>query len=1459
MAAVSSADKIVVEQELTELTSGQRSEDDAGAAKARSLKMEGRTRLEDEEADQALDSTLDRGGKFLRKIGMSEFFRRPVVQPKKGEELKNITLQVPFTKTFVAEQVKLGLPRRKTNMVRTSKYNVWSFVPLAAAYQFRRYTNMFYLLIAVIALVGYNVPNLWVVSYNPITIIILLAVVLGVALIFEGKDDLNRHRGDRQTNNAKVERLRNSKIEECTWGELLPGDFVIVYDRQIIPADLVVLATYGADRKGATCYIETSSIDGETNLKIKDIPQFMVQNQMENNTMKRNLSSYNRASGRKLESGESSMTQFANAHKDALASFIPRLCAGTYEYEQPNVFLQFNAAFTPRGGGEKQPLDFKNFLLRGSELRNTKFIFGLVVYAGEETKLALSQKAVPAKLGRIDVFMNRILIGVTVLFFALVAVADILIFTVAPNTDTWWYFKFTSSTSSKVPGGLAFFFTYMVLFANIIPIPIIIVVEVLNFYAGYMLRNDLEIYHEETDTVAVCRTNNLVCEVGQITHIFSDKTGTLTRNQMKMIGCFVNGRMYGHIPSEVNAVDEDDGGGLTPKPSRNDSSPNEEGAFSSNFSGRDPDQVELTDDHSEGSESMKSIQLEDAFKEVTEILHSEEMTDEKKALLDFFILLAVCHTVVLDFDEDGNVTLNSESPDEEAFVAAASVVGIVLESTADGTISIRTPDASYEYRIMALNPFNSTRKRMSLVLTRSFDNSIVLMMKGADNVMFDRVAPGQEEYVATMTNALNQYAWGGLRTLVMGQKELSCDEFIVWEKQYKDALVAPSTQRGALLAAAAQEIESNVTIIGASAIEDQLQLGVPDSIQTLRDAGIQVWVLTGDKIETAINIGLASNLLDSNMLQLKLVSTDVEHLETQMDGIIAILETAMEEIRRSPAAEEFNDFKQVEEDLENQHGTGDMTPQCCYSLHKYVHKRMLASISNESVQANVALIVSGVSLELLLQAQKGNPELEHKLLTVARTCKVVLACRVSPAQKSLIVEMVRYAKDADELERPPITLAIGDGANDVPMIQSAHVGVGISGHEGRQAVNSSDFAIAQFRFLVRLMLIHGRWNYRRQANVIVYVVYSWQLYTYLLFIYLPYSLYSGTQIYIFDIYVATFAYFANVCICTHGWFDKDLSAESVLRNPWTYAIGVKSKDLNFRKLVTLVVRAFAHTLLIWGFVMMIANITIGIDTLGTAVFVALVGVLYVRQAIMGTTLTAITFVVFGLDIILFLIVMAIAQSPPLIYSREFGGAIWTGVFLAMCSVFLIEMFVRYMKKEFFPRPLDLLIEQDRGYYKGEKHARHAHEDAFKVIEEVGKLTVLPFHLGARRIKQTIEKQRGKEEEQAASSETSGEDERPKPRTGSSVFSSTVQRLRPGFDYDFASKLKLPSLSGKKEKQLTSSGGTDVSEEVDNENLAQSASRLDFHEYVREPNTHHETLHNIAEGEEDDDYEGDIKS
>lgn len=283
---------------------------------------------------------------------------------------------------------------------------------------------------------------------------------------------------------------------------------------------------------------------------------------------------------------------------------------------------------------------------------------------------------------------------------------------------------------------------------------------------------------------------------------------------------------------------------------------------------------------------------------------------------------------------------------------------------------------------------------------------------------------GKEQLFKEQTlQHLEDFAGQGLRTLCLSRINLDESEYAQWSKVYHEASIT-ITGRDDALANAAELIEKNLFLLGATAVEDKLQDGVPDTIATLAKAGIKIWVLTGDKQETAINIGFACRLLTKEM------------------NLLVV----------------------------NQYTKADTRNKIDELLRQY------ENVSEES--ETLALIIDGGTLSHALEE-----DIKMDLLTLAKKCKAVICCRVSPLQKALVVRLVRNNLNS-------ITLAIGDGANDVSMIQEAHVGVGISGEEGLQAARASDYAIAQFRFLKRLLLIHGRLSYRRISKVILYSFYK---------------------------------------------------------------------------------------------------------------------------------------------------------------------------------------------------------------------------------------------------------------------------------------------------------------------------------------------------------------------------------
>ena len=408
-------------------------------------------------------------------------------------------------------------------------------------------------------------------------------------------------------------------------------------------------------------------------------------------------------------------------------------------------------------------------------------------------------------------------------------------------------------------------------------------------------------------------------------------------------------------------------------------------------------------------------------------LTSNQRNHQSSTVIHHFLaLLANCHTVIPDRkDEKSEIKYQAASPDEGALVEGALALGYKFLARKPRSVIIQVDGQDFEYELLALCEFNSTRKRMSTIF-RCPDGKIRIYCKGADTVIFERLARENTNMDVTLHH-LEEYATEGLRTLCLAMREIPEQEFREWQQVFEKAATTVGGTRAEELDKAAEIIEHDFFLLGATAIEDRLQDGVPETIHTLQTAGIKVWVLTGDRQETAINIGMSCKLLSEEMTLL-LVNED------NSSATRSNLQNKLDAIRNQMAT------------------GGDLE--------------------------TLALIIDGKSLTFALEK-----DMEHLFLELAVICKAVVCCRVSPLQKALVVKLVKRNLKA-------LLLAVGDGANDVSMIRAAHVGVGISGVEGLQAARNADVAIAQFRYLRKLLLVHGAWSYQRISRVILYSFYK---------------------------------------------------------------------------------------------------------------------------------------------------------------------------------------------------------------------------------------------------------------------------------------------------------------------------------------------------------------------------------
>uniref|UniRef100_A0A672G7T3 Phospholipid-transporting ATPase n=1 Tax=Salarias fasciatus TaxID=181472 RepID=A0A672G7T3_SALFA len=595
--------------------------------------------------------------------------------------------------------------------------------------------------------------------------------------------------------------------------------------------------------------------------------------------------------------------------------------------------------------------------------------------------------------------------------------------------------------------------TFIILYNNLIPISLLVTLEVVKFTQALFINWDVEMYYSETDTPAMARTSNLNEELGQVKYLFSDKTGTLTCNVMHFKKCTIAGITYGLVTSLINY------------------------SFSCLFF----------------------------------LLLKHCPTSPQ--ICQFLTMMAVCHTVVPE-REDDQIIYQASSPDEGALVKGAKGLGFVFTARTPHSVIIEARGKEMSYELLNVLEFSSNRKRMSVVV-RTPDGKLRLYCKGADNVIFERLTESSQYKDLTVAH-LEQFATEGLRTLCFAYVDLEEGAYQEWLKEYNQVSTVLK-DRAQKLEECYELLEKNLMLLGATAIEDRLQAGVPETIATLMRADIKIWVLTGDKQETAINIGYSCRLVTHGM------------------SLIIVNEDSLDATRATLTAH-------------------------CSSLGDSLRKE------NE-----LALIIDGQTLKYALSF-----ELRQAFLDLALSCKAVICCRVSPLQKSEIVDMVKKHVKA-------ITLAIGDGANDVGMIQTAHVGVGISGNEGMQATNSSDYSIAQFSYLEKLLLVHGAWSYNRVTKCILYCFYK-NVVLYIIELWFAFVNGFSGQILFERWCIGLYnVIFTALPPFTLGIFDRPCSQQNMLRFPQLYRITQNAEGFNTKVFWGHCINALIHSIILFWF------------------------------------------------------------------------------------------------------------------------------------------------------------------------------------------------------------------------------------------------------------------------------------
>ncbi|KAJ5077251.1 putative phospholipid-transporting atpase [Anaeramoeba ignava] len=894
------------------------------------------------------------------------------------------------------------------NSIKTTKYNILTFLPKNLFEQFRRLANFYFLIVIILEYFPFS-------PLNPTVSVLPLIFVLTITAIREAYEDIQRNKSDSKINNSPTICLRNGSFQTMKWKDLKVGDIVKITNGKFFPADIVILST---SEPMNMCYIETCNLDGETNLKIRQGLQ---------------------------------VTSFLNNNENELSNF-----QATIDSELPNNRLyKFNGALN--FNEETHSLSNTQMLLRGCALKNTKWIIGVVIFTGSDSKIMKNSTDPPSKRSTIEKQLNIRLISIFI-FLGIIGL-------VGAFFSGYWQHKWGGSKSwymgdevnhdnlSPVLIGVYGFFSFIIVCNVMIPISLYVTMEMVKLIQTIFINHDIDMYHDETDTPAKARTSNLSEELGIIEYIFSDKTGTLTCNIMEFMKCTIGGIKYGNGVTEVAIA-----------------AAKREGRILENNRKKN----------------------EPAFNDDNLLNNLHQKTQSSQMIHEFLTMLSVCHTVIPEKNQENEseIIYQASSPDEGAFVQAARLLGYRFHKRTPNSITVEIEGKDETFEILNVLEFNSTRKRMSIIV-RTEDGTIKLYTKGSDSMIMERLSQESQDVDVT-NNHLEEFAKDGLRTLCFAMRVIPEDEYQKWNKNFHKANIAIEN-RQEKLDESAEEIENNLQLIGASAIEDKLQEGVPDAIEELSKAGIKIWVLTGDKRETAINIGFACSLLTQNMTIITISGNDLQSTKNALESAI----------KENSNLDDNDDIMKK--------------------------------------NRNLGLVIDGATLEYAL-----NGDAKFSLLQLAQMCSAVICCRVSPLQKALIVKLVKDNLDV-------ISLAIGDGANDVSMIQSAHIGIGISGQEGMQAVLSSDYSIAQFRFLKKLILVHGRYSYRRITKLIVYSFYKNMAFSIMQVYFAIFAAWSAQTL--FDSFLISIfnVVFSSLPIVVISVLDQDVSQDAELRYPQLYS------------------------------------------------------------------------------------------------------------------------------------------------------------------------------------------------------------------------------------------------------------------------------------------------------------------
>ena len=923
----------------------------------------------------------------------------------------------------------------ETNEIATSKYNLLNIFPKILMEQFSRICNIYLLIIALFQ----SIKSISYTDGSPLILISLTALILlnGFKDCFE---DRKRKKSDKIENNNEIliyDQNTKSFVQNI-WKNIKLGDIIKVKKENQFPCDLIFLQS-SPESKGQ-CKVDTKNINGETNLNTKKInPKFNIQD----------LSHLNHLC----------ITKKPNEH--------------IYDFEAIFYSIHDNNGILDINKKDVFYFNYDNFILRGSSLRQTEYIIGVAIYIGHNTKTMKNNPRAKQKISKLEKSMNYQILFIfifQIILSILAAIINLIMYN-SKNNFIERFVKIAENTDYFLLRFIKMIGTWTLLLTNFVPIPLLSSLEFIKFFQAMFISHDADMTDKYTLDRVKVQASTLNDELGQINYIFTDKTGTLTKNNMQFKAFSVGDKSFGNI-DKLNenkiAYWKDRYGIIT------------------NFG--------LNDDNKE--------------------LRNELINKDKYGnsyLEHFFLNILLNNTAIIDqkkFRKKNEIEYLCSSSDEKCLLNFARFYGyIFFDRSVDNVITIEKVNSQNQiyrmkYKILNIFEFTSERQRMSIIInSKDFEgkDNYLLYIKGSDYILNKKISNKNSHVYKHISKKIKEYSEKGLRILVFGFKTITQEEYNKFDNKYKDILYNLNHEENDLYNLY-DELEEGIELLGVTAIEDELQNNVQETISKFVNIGIKVCMLTGDKYETAKSIASNCNLISNNMSFINLINP-------------------------------FNSINQLEN-----------------NLHK-IYTEIYSDIPNDK---KYCLIITG---EVFFQivSKQNTINLFSKLFSLSET---ILCCRISPKQKAQIVHIIK------EYNPEKTTLSIGDGANDVGMILEADVGIGIQGKEGVEASRASDYSLPEFSYLQKLLLYHGREDYRRNSYYIIYEFYKNIVFTSPYIYYGFINFFSGMAYYdplliqFFDMFFATFPMFY------YAIFDREYDNDIYTKKPELYLTGIMKKYFN---------------------------------------------------------------------------------------------------------------------------------------------------------------------------------------------------------------------------------------------------------------------------------------------------------